>query len=375
MGRRLSIYQLLTFALTAMLASGNAAAQTAAQATLGYVAAEVAATPRTFWTPHRILNTAPLDQELPAGFVAKPLTAAPPAAPAPQGGSGSPPSAEAAPFPDDLVHAPVDLNSLQSAGAIRNLSLGAGVFTESRVTPEGAVSDYPFRAVGKLYFHNPRTGETLSCGAVANSPRGILTAGRCVAQGSVLASQRFFYDNFMFIPAYDNGAAPYGTWLSGGHVYVSNSWFYSGTLPNPGDYAIILAADQGGKTLGSVVGWMGWQTYLLRFNHFTILGYPCNLDSCLLLQRNDAQTSGYGGNNTWIAGSDMGGGIIGGPWVQNFGVIPAGAIRPPLGYNVVVGVTSYVPANGSVGFLGASQFDQAFINLRNAFCAQQAGNC
>jgi hypothetical protein len=336
----------------------------------------VAATSRTFWTPHRILNAVPLDQELRTGFVLQQLSAAPPAKAAPQGGAGRGPTAELPPLPDDLVHAPVALDSLRAAQPVPQLSLGFGVFTEARVTPEDAVVEtYPFRAIGKLFFHNPRTGAVLSCGAVVNGGRAILTAGRCAAQGSPYSGQAYVYDNFMFLPGYHNGAAPFGTWLSTGYVLVSAAWYRSGALPNPGDWAIIQAADQGGKTLGAAVGTLGWQTGRLVFNHFTTLGYPCNLDSCVLMQRNDAQTWRYGGYNTFVVGSDMGGGILGAPWVQDFGVQPVGAPAVPFGGNVVVGVTSYVPFNGSVGYIGASQFDQNFIRLRNAFCAEQAGNC
>jgi hypothetical protein len=155
---------------------------------------------------------------------------------------------------------------------------------------------------------------------------------------------------------------------------TTTAWFNSGVFPNPGDFGFIQAADQNGMKLGEVVGFLGWHTFRLSFNHFTTLGYPTNLDSGRLMQRNDAQTWRFGGRNTWIQGSNMGAGAGGGPWVQDFGLNPAGAPAVLLGGNLIVGVTSYLPRSG-VGFIGASQFDQSFVNLRKSFCALQPGNC
>jgi hypothetical protein len=177
----------------------------------------------------------------------------------------------------------------------------------------------------------------------------------------------------LFIPAFDNGHAPFGEWSWSGFLVVSNSWLLGGVVPNPADFALIEAADnQEGRKLGSVVGWLGWQTSRLSIvNHFTTLGYPCNLDACMLMQRNDAPTSGFGTVNTWVEGSDMGLGADGGPWVQDFGLNPKGAPPVPFGGNLIVGVTSYAGA----GFIGASQFDQLFQSMLDALCRHRPGNC
>jgi hypothetical protein len=345
-------------------------APAAAQAGPGFVGAEAAPASETFWTPHRLINAAPPEQSLPAGFAPAPLTAAPPAAGKSEGGPGSPPTVLLPPQPDDLVHAPFDIDRIAPSDVVPQLFLGGGVFTESRVIPPPAVNAYPYRAVGKLFFHNPRTGQEQYCGAAANGPRVIVTAAQCVAHGSRVASQRFYYTNFLFVPAFDNGAAPYGKWTASYHL-VPNSWLFFGTLPNFHDFALLQAVDQGGKTLGSVVGFLGWATFRLSFNHFTTLAYPGNLDAGMLMQRNDAQTSHYGGFNTFEQGSDFGVNSFGGPWIQDFGLNPAGAPPVPFGGNLIVGVVSY----GGTGLIGASQFDQVFSAMRSAICRHQPGNC
>ena len=58
-----------------------------------------------------------------------------------------------------------------------------------------------------------------------------------------------------------------------------------------------------------------------------MLGYPCNFDSCNIMQRVDTSDHrvppGYSGTNAFEYGSDMTGGSSGGPWVENFGTGPA----------------------------------------------------
>jgi hypothetical protein len=376
MKRGLCIGRLLfAFVLPAILSvplSGQAASTAS-----GFVAAEADTAGEIFWTPHRFINAAPMAVTSPAGFTPAPLAAAPPAARKSAGGRGTLPTVWIPPQPDDLVHAPLDLDRIAPADVVRDSSFGSGVFTESRVIPPGAgqsaaaVAAYPYRAVGKLFFHDPRTGQDFFCGAATNGARVIVTAAQCVTRGSSgCTPAQCFYNSFVFIPAFDNGAAPYRAW-SGRFLVVSNAWLLTGFLPNPADFALIEVADQGGMTLGSAVGTLGWQTNRLRFNHFTTLGYACNLDACMLMQRNDAQTSFFGGNSTWGQGSNFGSGAAGGPWVQDFGLNPTLAASAG---NRIVAVTSYLPASG-VGFIGASQFDQLFNSMRNYLCRRQPGNC
>jgi hypothetical protein len=104
------------------------------------------------------------------------------------------------------VHAPVDLDRIAPSAAVPNAFLGGGVFTESRVIPPNTgqtappANAYPYRAVGKLFFFNPRTRQEQFCGAATNGPRVIVTAAQCIAKGSRSADQRFYYTNFCLSP-------------------------------------------------------------------------------------------------------------------------------------------------------------------------------
>jgi hypothetical protein len=76
----------------------------------------------------------------------------------------------------------------------------------------------------------------------------------------------------------------------------------------------------------------------------------------------------------------MQGGSSGGPWIQDYGVAPAGA-PSYTGGNWVIGVTSWGYTDATQMVQGASILQNAgypglgFGDLRNAACARAAGNC
>ena len=378
-GRTLSVASVLAV-LSASPGAANAQ-QVLADGVAAPTTQAAAASASMFWTADRFLSARPMavhpSEELAIQSLAE--QAAQAAQAASVGGQGSLSVVQVDADNNNFVHPPVNLDEVVAdQEEVPASSMQFGLFTEARVTPNGAngtaVNSYPYRAAGALFFHDPRTNGNFICTASMHSPRIILTAGHCVAHGSTDPNQRYWYDNFLFIPAYNNGIAPYGKW-NWSFANTTGDWWNNGNVPNAHDFAMIEAADQGTNIVGKIVGWLGWETSQLSSNHFTTLGYPCNLDSCLLMQRNDAQTSGGGGSNTWIQGTSMRGGASGGPWVQDFGVLPVGAPAVPFGGNVVVGVTSYGPIATNIGYLGASQFDAVFVSLHNQFCAHRAGNC
>ncbi|MEH2062590.1 MAG: trypsin-like peptidase domain-containing protein [Nostoc sp.] len=249
-------------------------------------------------------------------------------------------------------------------------------FTSSELVPLSADLSYPYVASGKLFFSNSE-GDFL-CSAAVIKPRLILTAGHCVHSGS--GGNNGFYSNFVFIPAYRDGTAPYGQW-SWSHVITTNTWITgSGSEPNAADYAIIELSDQSfngvSTTIGSVVGYFGTKTLDLLPNHVTMLGYPGNLDSGEKMHQITAGSYGSGGNNTAIYGSDMSEGSSGGPWVENFGVAADGQVNgSDTSLNEIVGLTSYGPTAVGPLYQGSSILDSRFTSILNTACAWNPGNC
>jgi hypothetical protein len=196
-----------------------------------------------------------------------------------------------------------------------------------------------------------------------------------VAHPSTSSSGRYFYNNFLFIPALNGSSQPYGQW-NWSYAIVSNTWYFSnGSVPNAQDVALIEVGDHDGTKISAFTGYLGFWAGGLAPNHLTTMGYPCNLDSCTMMQRNDAQ-SFSASNNTAVIGSAMRGGASGGPWIQDFGIAPASnpAISG-LGGNYQRANTSYGPTATEPKYLGASIWDSRWISIKNTACAHRAGNC
>jgi len=241
--------------------------------------------------------------------------------------------------------------------------------------PYSADRAYPYRSVGILFFSI--NGQPYLCSASVIQRRVVATAGHCVHNGSAAG----FYDNWVFVPAYRDGNAPFKAW-NWRMVSVAPAWANgSGFVPNAGDFAMIEFADQSlapnakPTRLGYVTGWLGWQTQNLLPNHTTKLGYPCNLDNCGKLQAVTSNSHAASFPNNVEYGSDAGGGSSGGPWVQNFQVLAqGGGTGINTGANRVVGVTSYGYTTAEPKLQGASILDSQWVDLWNQMCSQP-GNC
>lgn len=250
-------------------------------------------------------------------------------------------------------------------------------FSSSRLVPLTADTAYPYSTVGKLFFTIPGQGDYV-CSASVIRHRIIVTAGHCLHSGSKGGDG--FFTNWKFVPAYRDGTAPFGTW-NWSFVMVTDAWSNGGgTVPNGADYGMIELKDQNvGKSvrrIGTVTGYLGYQTESLSPNHAHLLGYPCNLDRCEKMHQVTAQSARNVAPNNVEYGSDMGGGSSGGPWIQNFGA-PANGQTGGLnsGLNRIIGITSYGYISPNPKSQGSSVPDGRFMTILNTICAHKAGNC
>ena len=259
-------------------------------------------------------------------------------------------------------------------------------FTTNRVNALGdtTVSYYPYRAAGKLFFNIGSA--TYLCSASLIKPGVVVTAAHCVAN----FGQHQFYSNWTFVPAYNNGSAPYGAWTASSAFVMSS--YYNGTdaCAVPGvvcqdDVAVITLRPQSGIYAGNRAGWYGygWNGYGFTPNSTALidqLGFPVALDGGLLMQRNDSQgyVASSFSNNT-VIGSLMTGGSSGGPWLVNLGIQPVlsgTSFGSAANRNVVVGVTSWGYTNTAVKQQGASPFTTGnIVPLVSAACSNFPGGC
>lgn len=179
---------------------------------------------------------------------------------------------------------------------------------------------YPYRCVGKLFFK--RGGRNYVCSASSIGNNAIWTAGHCLHAGDNKPSG--WATNVVFVPAYQNGNAPYGQWQAK-QLFVRTAWYRNG-IPKGlcQDMGAAVLHKRGGRKISQVVGWLGFAWNWSRYQHWCQLGYPAAApyDGKKLIE-NDSSYA-YNGTPgcsppTVGVGSDLTGGSSGGPWVLNFG--------------------------------------------------------
>jgi V8-like Glu-specific endopeptidase len=262
----------------------------------------------------------------------------------------------------------------QTNSKLRNKGKSNNPFSSSRAVPTSADLEFPYRTVGKLFFTIPSQGDFF-CSASVIDLRIILTAGHCVHSGDSLG----FFTNFLFIPSFHYGLAPFFSWTSS-FAIVTDDWANGGGfVPNVSDFAVLEINDQlisgASRKIGQITGTLGFQTQSLTDNHVHILGYPANLDNGERMHQVIAGNGPIVTPNNVIYGSDMLGGSDGGPWIQNFGVPSVGQTGGlNSAFNKVVGVTSWGLSEDRLAE-GSSIPDANFTSIISAICAHQPGNC
>ncbi|MGA8744715.1 MAG: trypsin-like serine protease, partial [Solirubrobacterales bacterium] len=171
------------------------------------------------------------------------------------------------------------------------------------------------RTNGRIFGVDPRQGPYSCSGTSLNTPDGsiVLTAGHCVVEA------RSWGRDLIFIPAFDHGRRPFGTFAAEA-VYTTPEWRQSENTDF--DVAALLVKPNQYGTLASVVGSRGYVTGRSRFSAFQIFGYPAGaldgeeLRSCLTHGLgSDPLTVGLEGPPTVPSRCNMAAGSSGGAWL------------------------------------------------------------
>jgi hypothetical protein len=164
---------------------------------------------------------------------------------------------------------------------------------------------------GKVFFTLGGSNYVCSGAATSSANRDVVTtAGHCVNEGPGA-----FATNWAFVPAYNNGSRPYGTWTARTLVTTS-AWANQGDINYDGGFAVMNTLN--GQHLTDVVGGQGIAFNLARGLSYTAYGYPAappfngeTLKSC----SGTAQDDVYGGTQSQSIPCNMTGGSSGGPWL------------------------------------------------------------
>ncbi|MFC9335505.1 trypsin-like serine peptidase [Arthrobacter sp. NPDC057009] len=173
------------------------------------------------------------------------------------------------------------------------------------------VDEAPVSHIGKVFFTLGGANYVCSGNSVAAANKSLVaTAGHCVNEGPGA-----FATNWVFVPGYVSGKAPYGQWPARS-LHAARKWTSGGDIRYDTGFAVV--ARVGGKTLADVVGASGVEFSQPRGLTYKSYGYPAaapftgqTLVSCTGTAKDDAINPQF---NSQGISCDMTGGSSGGPW-------------------------------------------------------------
>jgi hypothetical protein len=207
-----------------------------------------------------------------------------------------------------------------------------------------AQSETPVKTVGKVFFTLAGTNYVCSGNSVsAKNKSTVSTAGHCVNEGPGA-----FATNFVFVPAYENGAAPYGRWTATS-LHTPTQWSSGGDMTYDTGFAVV-GRNTSGQYLADVVGASGVAFNQARGLTYKSFGYPAaspfngeTLKSCYGRASKDTNNPQFG---TQGIPCDMTGGSSGGPWF--IGTSSSGAQNSINSYGYNGSAVMYGPYWGAV---------------------------
>ncbi|GAA0581330.1 peptidase [Kribbella sandramycini] len=207
---------------------------------------------------------------------------------------------------------------------------------------------------GRVFF--TYTGRTASCSGTAvtsGNKSTVITAGHCVKLEGA------FHTNWVFVPAYNNGATPYGTWTAK-KTYATAQWVASEDINYDVGAAVVNPLN--GQNLTDVVGGQGVAFNQARGQNMYAFGYPAaapydgsKLIYCSGKVFNALISDGLGMT------CDMTGGSSGGGWFLQF--------NEAAGTGIVNSVNSY-----KINFIPTWMFGPYFgADAQSVYNTAQAG--
>jgi hypothetical protein len=211
------------------------------------------------------------------------------------------------------------LEAVREAGGEIGVRRGApepfnhpAMFDSGRVPDPAAVGN---AINGKLFGKIKGVGG-YECSATAVDAANrnlIMTAGHCVAE----PANRKLAEKLAFVPAYEDEARPFGTWVFD-RIVVLRSWRRKSNFNF--DFSAVKLAPQGTLNLQDAVGGAAVATGLPVRQTYRAIGYPANFDDGQTMRYCESRFQGYDphpiahGPRPIAMGCDMGFGASGGGW-------------------------------------------------------------
>lgn len=170
----------------------------------------------------------------------------------------------------------------------------------------------PVAHIGKVFFTLGGQNYVCSGNVVSASNKStVATAGHCLSE-----APGTFASNFIFVPKYKDGVAPYGAWTAD-EYFTPTQWSADGDISYDTGFAVMDPQDDG-TLLEDAVGGSGVAFNEARGLQYTSFGYPAanpfngeRLWSCTGTATKDKTNPQFG---TQGIPCDMTGGSSGGPW-------------------------------------------------------------
>ncbi|MBK8046950.1 MAG: hypothetical protein IPK16_07390 [Anaerolineales bacterium] len=188
----------------------------------------------------------------------------------------------------------------------------------------------PWVTMGRLFFKIPGYTGLYACSASVAYGRTLWTAGHCV-----FSTGRGWHTDMTFVPAYRNGAYPFGSFVAI-NAATTPAWFSSGNLS--ADIGMVSLASRSGWTVSQYVGRLGFLYNANGVQQFHAFGYPSNFASGAFLVACAASTyrrDTIPGPPPVGIGCNMGSGSSGGPWLVAYAPFRTASV------NYVNSVVSY----------------------------------
>ena len=186
----------------------------------------------------------------------------------------------------------------------------------------GSSSLPPATTTGRVFF-STHNGENWSCSASTVNSAGkdsVITAGHCVygSLGGEVPGEGW-HTNWIFVPDYSNGYAPYGVWTAK-ELWTPTSYYYN---QDEGDDmgGAVINVNAYGQHIVNVVGGQGIAWNYPASEYVYDFGYPAAapFNGATLQVCNGSEFNWTGIASTMGLACNFTGGSSGGPWLMSFG--------------------------------------------------------